>query len=78
MTNNLDDANIKLGGMFDDDCTYDFSNITEEVIHPDDWIIYKYNDQGYFIKLECLYPCNGLIPKVNSTMSKKAIKIKLI
>ena len=40
--------------------------------------IYKYNDQGYFIKLERLYLCNGLIPKVNSTMSKKAIKIKLI
>ena len=40
--------------------------------------IYKYNDEGYFIKLECLYPCNGLIPKVNSTMSKKAIKIKLV
>jgi hypothetical protein len=40
--------------------------------------IYKYNDQGYFIKLERLYPCNGLIPKVNNTMSKVPIKIKLI
>jgi hypothetical protein len=38
--------------------------------------IYKYNDEGYFIKLERLYPCNGVIPKVNKTMSKKSIKIK--
>jgi hypothetical protein len=38
--------------------------------------IYKYNDEGYFIKLERLYPCNGVIPKVNKTMSKIAIKIR--
>jgi hypothetical protein len=38
--------------------------------------IYKYNDEGYFIKLKRLYPCNGVIPKVNMTMSKKSIKIK--
>ena len=40
--------------------------------------IYKYNDEGYFIKLERLYPCDSIIPKVNSTLSKKAIKIKLV
>ena len=38
--------------------------------------IYKYNDEGYFIKLERLYPCNGVIPKVNKTMSKIPIKIR--
>ena len=37
--------------------------------------IYKYNDEGYFIKLERLYPYNGIIPKVNSTMSKIPIKL---
>jgi hypothetical protein len=37
--------------------------------------IYKYNNEGYFIKLERLYPCNGVVPKVNMTMSKKPIKI---
>ena len=40
--------------------------------------IYKYNDDGYFIKLERLYPNNGIIPKVNSTMSKVPIKLKYI
>ena len=40
--------------------------------------IYKYNDEGYFIKLERLYPNNGIIPKVNSTMSKIPIKLKYI
>ena len=66
MTNNMDDANIKLGGMFDDDSTYDFSNIAEEVIHPNDWIIYKYNDQTekknyYTICLDYLYARGGCI-----------------
>ena len=37
--------------------------------------IYKYNDEGYFIKLERLYPNNSVIPKVNSTMSKVPIKL---
>ena len=40
--------------------------------------IYKYNDEGYFIKLERLYPYNGIIPQVNSTMSKVPIKLKYI
>jgi len=40
--------------------------------------IYKYNDEGYFIKLERLYPYNGIIPQVNSTMSKIPIKLKYI
>jgi hypothetical protein len=40
--------------------------------------IYKYNDEGYFIKLERLYPYNGVIPQVNSTMSKVPIKLKYI
>ena len=40
--------------------------------------IYKYNDEGYFIKLERLYPYNGIIPTVNSTMSKIPIKLKYI
>mgnify|MGYP003346032462 CR=1 FL=1 len=37
--------------------------------------IYKYNDEGYFIKLERLYPYNGAIPEVNSTMSKVPVKL---
>ena len=40
--------------------------------------IYKYNDEGYFIKLERLYPYNGVIPQVNSTMSKVPVKLKYI
>jgi hypothetical protein len=40
--------------------------------------IYKYNDEGYFIKLERLYPYNGVIPEVNSTMSKVPVKLKYI
>ncbi len=40
--------------------------------------IYKYNDDGYFIKLERLYPYNGVIPQVNSTMSKVPVKLKYI
>ena len=40
--------------------------------------IYKYNDEGYFIKLERLYPYNGVIPEVNSTMSKVPLKLKYI
>jgi len=40
--------------------------------------IYKYNDEGYFIKLERLYPYNGVIPQVNSTMSKVPLKLKYI
>ena len=40
--------------------------------------IYKYNNEGYFIKLERLYPYNGVIPQVNSTMSKVPIKLKYI
>jgi hypothetical protein len=40
--------------------------------------IYKYNDKVYFIKLEHLYPYNGIIPKVNSIMSKVPIKLKYI
>jgi len=40
--------------------------------------IYKYNDEGYFIKLERLYPYNEVIPQVNSTMSKVPIKLKYI
>ena len=40
--------------------------------------IYKFNDEGYFIKLERLYPNNRIIPKVNSTMSKIPIKLKYI
>ena len=40
--------------------------------------IYKYNDEGYFIKLERLYPYNGIIPQVNSTMSKVPVKLKYI
>lgn len=40
--------------------------------------IYKYNDEGYFIKLERLYSYNGVIPQVNSTMSKVPVKLKYI
>ena len=40
--------------------------------------IYKYNDEGYFIKLERLYPYNEVIPQVNSTMSKVPMKLKYI
>ena len=40
--------------------------------------IYKYNDEGYFIKLERLYPYNGVIPEVNLTMSKVPLKLKYI
>ena len=40
--------------------------------------IYKYNNEGYFIKLERLYPYNGVIPQVNSTMSKVPVKLKYI
>lgn len=39
--------------------------------------IYKYNDEGYFIKLERLYPYNGVIPQVNSTMSKVPVKLSI-
>lgn len=40
--------------------------------------IYKYNKDGYFIKLIRLYPCDCKIPQVNSTMSKVPIKIKYV
>ena len=40
--------------------------------------IYKYNQEGYFIKLLRLFPCNGKIPQVNPTMSKVPIKIKYV
>jgi len=39
--------------------------------------IYEYNEQGYFIKLFRLFPCNGKIPQVNSTMSKIPKKLNL-
>jgi len=38
--------------------------------------IYKYNSEGYFSKLLRLFPCDGKIPEVNPTMSKKTQKIK--
>jgi hypothetical protein len=38
--------------------------------------IYTFNDEGYFTKLERLFQYNELVPEVNSTMSKKAIKLK--
>lgn len=38
--------------------------------------IYEYNDDGYFSSLKRLYPYNGTIPEVNSTMSKIPIKLK--
>ena len=37
--------------------------------------IYKFNSQGYFSKLERLLPYDGILPLVNSTMSKKIKKI---
>lgn len=37
--------------------------------------IYKFNSQGYFSKLERLLPGDGIVPLVNSTMSKKIKKI---
>ncbi len=40
--------------------------------------IYKYNDEGYFIKLDCLLSCKCKIPKVNMTMSKKTVCLKYI
>lgn len=38
--------------------------------------IYEYTDDGYFSTLNRLYPYNGNIPEVNSTMSKIPIKLK--
>ena len=38
--------------------------------------IYEYTDDGYFSTLKRLYPYNGNIPEVNSTMSKIPIKLK--
>ena len=38
--------------------------------------IYEYTDDGYFSILNRLYPYNGTIPEVNSTMSKIPIKLK--
>ena len=38
--------------------------------------IYEYTDDGYFSTLNRLYPYNGTIPEVNSTMSKIPIKLK--
>lgn len=40
--------------------------------------IYKYNPEGYFIKLLRLFPCDSKIPEVNQTMSKVPIKIKYL
>jgi hypothetical protein len=40
--------------------------------------IYKFNNKGYFIKLERLFQYNELVPEVNSTMSKKTIKLKYV
>ena len=37
--------------------------------------IYKFNSEGYFSKLERLLPYDGILPLVNSTMSKKIKKI---
>jgi len=37
--------------------------------------IYKFNSEGYFSKLKRLQPYDGIIPLVNSTMSKKIKKI---
>jgi hypothetical protein len=37
--------------------------------------IYKFNNEGYFSKLERLLPGDGILPLVNSTMSKKIKKI---
>ena len=38
--------------------------------------IYEYTNDGYFSTLKRLYPYNGTIPEVNSTMSKIPIKLK--
>ena len=38
--------------------------------------VYKFNDEGYFTKLDRLFQYNELVPEVNSTMSKEAIKLK--
>ena len=38
--------------------------------------IYEYTNDGYFSSLKRLYPYNGTIPEVNSTMSKIPIKLK--
>lgn len=38
--------------------------------------IYEYTNDGYFSTLNRLYPYNGTIPEVNSTMSKIPIKLK--
>jgi hypothetical protein len=49
-------ANIKLCDAYYDS-EYDFSNITEEVIHPNDWIIYKFineNKNNYVLCLDYL------------------------
>ena len=40
--------------------------------------IYKYNDESYFIKLERLYPYNGVISQVNLTQSNVPVKLKYI
>ena len=40
--------------------------------------IYKFNNEGYFIKLERLFDYDELVPEVNSTMSKKTIKLKYV
>ena len=40
--------------------------------------IYKYNSEGYFIKLIRLIPCDGKIPQVNSKMSKTPLISKYI
>jgi len=37
--------------------------------------IYKFNNEGYFSKLERLLPGDGILPLINSTMSKKIKKI---
>ena len=37
--------------------------------------VYKFNSEGYFSKLERLLPGDGILPLVNSTMSKKIKKI---
>jgi len=40
--------------------------------------IYKFNNEGYFSKLERLFQYDELVPEVNSTMSKKPIKLKYL
>ena len=37
--------------------------------------VYKFNSEGYFSKLKRLLPGDGILPLVNSTMSKKIKKI---